>query len=218
MLRAVTLARQWIEIKAALPADWTHLRLTLTTAGDRGAGIAAQYLGPLGPGRSGREFHVHVTRASHGTTTRTLARALNGIDDERVSATLELVGAEHAPTSSAAEEEAPAAEQWDALVALLPPDWSDVYGEVELVSSDHLDPAALALGPVNPTRFGDERVFRFRCARLFGYGAAPVMVRRSLERLDEQAIPATVRILSVLSDTKPVGTQGPVWYVGGKVV
>jgi hypothetical protein len=27
-----------------------------------------------------------------------------------------------------------------------------------------------------------------------------------------------LRILRVLSDTKPVGTQGPVWYVGGKVV
>ena len=27
-----------------------------------------------------------------------------------------------------------------------------------------------------------------------------------------------VRILRVLSDTKPVATQGPVWYVGGKVV
>ena len=44
------------------------------------------------------------------------------------------------------------------------------------------------------------------------------MVRRSLARLDERDIPAEVRILRVLSDTKPVGTQGPVWYVGGKAV
>jgi hypothetical protein len=27
-----------------------------------------------------------------------------------------------------------------------------------------------------------------------------------------------VRILHALSDTKPVSTQGPVWYVGGKTV
>jgi len=218
MLRAMTLARQWIDIKSALPADWTHLRLTLTTAGDRGAAIAAKHLGPLGPGRSGREFHIHVIRGSHGTTTRTLARALNGIDDARVSATLELVGTEHAPAAAVVEEEAPAAEQWDGLVTTLPADWSDVYGEVELDSSDHLDPAAVALGPVNPTRFGEERVFRFRCARRFGYGAAPEMVRRSLARLDEREIPAQVRILRVLSDTKPVNTQGPVWYVEGKAV
>ena len=44
------------------------------------------------------------------------------------------------------------------------------------------------------------------------------MVRRCLARLDERDIDATVSILRVLSDTKPVGSQGPVWYVGGKVV
>lgn len=218
MLRAMTLARQWIEIKQELPADWTHLRLTLTTSGDRGAAIAAEYLGPLGPGRSGRDFHIHVLRGSSGTTTRALARALNGIDDARVSATLELVGTEHAPAARIVEDVEPAAEQWDGLVVSLPPDWSDLYGEVELVSSDHLDPAALALGPVNPTRFGEERVLRFRSAKSFGYGAAPEMVRRSLARLDERDIPAEVRILRVLSDSKPVNTQGPVWYVEGKAV
>jgi len=44
------------------------------------------------------------------------------------------------------------------------------------------------------------------------------MVERCLQRLDERDIPADVRVLRALSDTKPVGTQGPVWYVGGKVV
>jgi hypothetical protein len=43
------------------------------------------------------------------------------------------------------------------------------------------------------------------------------MVRRCLERLDATGIPGTVRILRALSDTHPVQTQGPVWYVGGKV-
>jgi hypothetical protein len=27
-----------------------------------------------------------------------------------------------------------------------------------------------------------------------------------------------VRVLRLMSDTHPVGTQGPVWYVGGKAV
>jgi len=44
------------------------------------------------------------------------------------------------------------------------------------------------------------------------------MVRRCLQRLDERGIPGELRILRVLSDSKPVSTQGPVWYVGGKVV
>ena len=44
------------------------------------------------------------------------------------------------------------------------------------------------------------------------------MVLRCLARLDENGILGDVRVLWVLSDTKPVATQGPVWYVGGKVV
>ena len=107
---------------------------------------------------------------------------------------------------------------WDEAVAALPADWSDVYAEIHLTSSDNLDPAALELAPVNPSRFGRSSSFRFRCARSFGYGAAPEMVRRSLARLDERLIAGHLEILWALSDTRPVGTQGPVWYVGGKVV
>jgi hypothetical protein len=43
-------------------------------------------------------------------------------------------------------------------------------------------------------------------------------VRRCLERVDAEAIRGQLRILRVLSDTDPVSTQGPVWYVEGKVV
>ena len=42
------------------------------------------------------------------------------------------------------------------------------------------------------------------------------MVRRCLERLDDEGISGQLRILRVLSDTDPVATQGPVWYVGGQ--
>ena len=42
------------------------------------------------------------------------------------------------------------------------------------------------------------------------------MVRRCLARLDDAGIPGEVRVLRTLSDTHPVGTQGPVWYIGGK--
>ena len=59
---------------------------------------------------------------------------------------------------------------------------------------------------------------QFRCARRFGYGASPGMVRRSLERCDEAGITGRVEVLRVLSDTRPVGTQGPVWHIGGRMV
>jgi hypothetical protein len=44
------------------------------------------------------------------------------------------------------------------------------------------------------------------------------MARRCLERLDDSGIPGQLRVLHALSDTKPVYTQGPVWYVGGRAV
>jgi hypothetical protein len=65
----------------------------------------------------------------------------------------------------------------------------------------------------------DERpALRFRVARRFGYGASAEMARRCLERLDDSGIPGQLRVLHALSDTKPVYTQGPVWYVGGRAV
>jgi len=59
---------------------------------------------------------------------------------------------------------------------------------------------------------------RFRCARAFGYGVSPEMAGRCLERCDEEGITGEVEILRALSDSYPVATQGPVWYVGGRAV
>jgi hypothetical protein len=74
------------------------------------------------------------------------------------------------------------------------------------------------LAPVNPARFGDELAYRFRVAHRFGYGASAEMAQRCFERLDAERIRGELRVLRVLSDTKPVHTQGPVWYVGGRAV
>jgi hypothetical protein len=43
-------------------------------------------------------------------------------------------------------------------------------------------------------------------------------VRRCLERADSDRIPGDVRVVRALSDTQPVATQGPVWYIEGKAV
>src|SRR5205809_633187 len=106
------------------------------------------------------------------------------------------------------------AEQWDELVGEFPPDWSDLYAEVQLDSSDFLQRGALLLAPVNPARHDGPTTLRFRAARLSGYGVAASMARRSLERLDREHITGRLRILQVLSATSHVATQGPVWRVG----
>ena len=118
----------------------------------------------------------------------------------------------------AAPEDRTLAAQWDARTANLPPDWSDMLAELALRSSDQLERASLLVSPTNPLRLGDSLVLRFRVARRFGYGVSAGMMRRSLARLDEERIPGVLRILRVLSDTDPVGTQGPVWRVGGRSV
>jgi hypothetical protein len=101
----------------------------------------------------------------------------------------------------------------------VPADWSDLVCALELDSSADLDRAAVLVEPLNPLQEGTGRpTLRFRAARSAGYGAAPQMVRRCLERLDEAAIGGRVRVVQALSDTRLVQTQGPVWYVGGRTV
>jgi hypothetical protein len=109
-------------------------------------------------------------------------------------------------------------EQWDELVGKLPPDWSDIYAEVELDSTDFVQRGALLLSPVNPARYDGPTTLRFRVARQAGYGAAPEMTRRCLERLDEEHITGTLRFLRVLSATTHIATQGPVWRLAGRSV
>jgi hypothetical protein len=218
MLPRVSLVAQWERIQAGLPADWADARLALHISDETRFERAAALLGPLQPGRAGRELRFYATRGGAGPAPGAIGRALARLDDEGIKGELRLVSTGEAAVAEQAPSRPALAGSWDAALATLPPDWSDIYAEVELTSSDHLDPAALALAPLNPARYGETPGFRFRCARQYGYGASPGMVRRCLERLDERGIPGEVRILRVLSDTKPVATQGPVWYVGGKVV
>ena len=134
---------------------------------------------------------------------------------------LELAGA----TATAADAESEAerarttlADAWTAAVLTLPEDWSDLYAELTLRSSDHLEHAALLTAPLNPLRVGNTLSLRFRVARRFGYGASPGMARRCLARLDEEGMPGTLEIIHGLSDTHNVATQGPVWRIGGRSV
>jgi hypothetical protein len=214
----MSLVDQWREIVNGLPEDWADARLRLTIEDEEAASRAATLLGPLTPGRRGNVLRFSTARGGQGPTPALVERLLALLDDERIPGELELVGAGEAEPAAPVAQRATLAGTWNASVATLPPDWSDLYAEVELVSSDWLDRAALLMAPLNPARYGDAPGFRFRVARRFGYGTSPEMTRRCLERVDEEQIRGELRILRVLSETDPVHTQGPVWYVGGKSV
>ena len=213
----MALLEQWREIEAGLPPSWGDARLLLTVEDDGDCDRAAFLLGPANPGRRGKSIRFYTARRGLGAGPDAIRRMLARLDREGISGKLELLSTEE-PVETPPTARATLAESWQAELDALPSDWSDLYAEVELTSTDHLERAALLLAPANPARFGGKPALRFRCAREFGYGASPEMVRRCLERLDESGIRGVVRVLRVLSDTHPVATQGPVWYVGGKAV
>jgi hypothetical protein len=213
----VKLVEQWSRIERGLDPNWGDARLLLTVDDDARCDRAAALLGPTQPGRSGKTIRFFTARRGAGVGPEGIRRMLHRLDAEGIGGTLELVASGEAPPEPAISRRT-LRDSWDAALAVLPSDWSDLYCELELTSTDHLERAALLTAPLNPTRAGGKPAFRFRCARSFGYGASPGMARRCFERLDEEGIPGEVRILRALSDTHPVATQGPVWYVGGRTV
>ena len=205
------LVEQWRQIRAELPADRADARIALTVPNPSQRSRAAALLGPAGPGIAGDELRVTVSRTGAGVGPDQLPKLLGTRDEARIRGTRERAPRVDAPRLQLADA-------WAEAVAALPPDWSDLYCELELASSDHLQRAALLLAPVNPARVPDRSAFRFRVAHTFGYGASPQMTVRCFERLDQEGIPGRLTILHILSDTHNVDTQGPVWRVGGKAV
>ena len=166
----------------------------------------------------GKAIGLFVARSGTGVGPEAVRRLLARLDEAGVSGTLGLVSSDETSAVAAVARRSLATD-WDAALADMPGDWSDLLCELELTSSDHIEPGALLLAPLNPiqTESGGPG-FRFRAAHTFGYGASAGMVRRCLGRLDGSGIPGEVRILRSLSDTHPVATQGPVWTIGGKAV
>ena len=211
------LVEQWRDIRAELPADWADARIALIVPNPSQRSRAAALLGPAGPGIAGDELRVTVSRTGSGIGPDQLAKLLRKVDKAWTRGRLRLLEVgDRAPPVDAPRLRL--ADAWAKAVAALPPDWSDLYCELELTSSDHLQRAALLLAPVNPARVPGRSAYRFRVAHTFGYGASPQMTVRCFERLDQEGIPGRLTILHVLSDTHNVDTQGPVWRVGGKAV
>lgn len=213
------LVRQWQELVEGLPAGWSEADVRVLIPDAAELDRAAALLGSLQPTRSAADtLSFRVATDGSGPTQALAGRAIELADREEISGTLELSSSVVA-ASSAEREDAPSLpESWDAALATLPADWSDLLGEVELASSDYLERAALHLSPINPRRDGERMALRFRCARQAGYGASPAMVRRCLERCDANDHAGRVTVLRALSDTRPVQTQGPVWQIAGRTV
>ena len=214
----MSLVGQWQGIERSLPPAWAEARLELKVAESARSERAAALLGPAQPYRSSRET-VRFAAARDGSAPGpdAIRRLLARLDGEGVRGSLALVD-----TAVSDRAPAPAPESlvgsWRAALATLPSDWSDLYAELELLSSDYLERAALLTAPLNPRRDGERTALRFRCAARFGYGASRGMVERCLDRCDAEQMRGSVRILRALSDTKPVATQGPVWQLDGRTI
>jgi hypothetical protein len=210
----MTVAEQWRRIGSELPADWTRVDLRLQLPDRGAANDASAALAPAGPLRMGPTF-VRFTIARDGSAvgpdnaTRLLSRIPRG--------TLTIASSDSAAPPTFAVP-TPLVEAWDTAFAGLPADWSDAFAELQLTSTDFIEKASVLCIQTNPRRVGDEAALRFRVARLAGYGVAPGMARRCLERCDEQGVTGTLVVLRVLSDTAHVGTQGPSWILDGQTI
>jgi hypothetical protein len=201
---------QWDDL---LTKDWSEARIRVKLEEAKRSDRAAQLLGPLQPFRAGpTELTFHAQRSD------TVKRLLMRLDAERIHGVLELTGIELTAPPAATAPDPTLRESWQAALATLPSDWSDLLVEVEFTSSDYVEKAALNMVPLNPRRDGSRNALRFRVARSFGFGAAPQMVARCLSRCDDDAMRGVVRVLRVLSGSRPVGTQGPVWQIDGLTV
>jgi hypothetical protein len=218
MLGPVKLVERFSELERELPDDWAEARFALTVADDARCDRAAAMLAPANPGRLGKRIRFTTARRGVGVGPEAVRRLLRRLDTEGIAGELELVGAREAEAHKELRRRPALREQWQQGLAGLPSDWSDLYAEVRFDSTDYVERAALLLSPVNPSRYGGAATLRFRCAHHFGYGVSPEMATRCFERCDTDGITGELQLLRVLSDTHPVGTQGPVWLVGGRSV
>lgn len=214
----MALIDQWNGLESDLPRAWSEARLGLRLEAPGDTQAAAALLAPLQPLLvDDQTLSLRIARDGSGPGLESLRRSLARVDAHRLRGRLTLLATREALPRPAPP--APAlAGMWQAELEAIPADWSDLLGEIELDSSDFLDRAAVLLAPINPRRSGEMTLLRFRSARQFGYGASAGVVGACLRRCDSDGIRGSVRVLRVLSDTRPVGTQGPVWQLDGEMV
>jgi hypothetical protein len=215
-MRAV---EQWKAIETELGVGWDEASVAFEVEDAGSVAEAATALAPLAPGRAGHFLRFRVAREGGGPEK--VRNLLGRLDRKRIWGTLDLVESRlEAPVapSPPSPSDPRLAEAWDAAVDALPPGWSDLLCELVVDSTDYLARAALLGAPLNPTRNPNEIALRFRVASGAGYGTSPGMVRRCLERMDEEGITGRLTVLNALSGTDNAATQGPVWRIAGRSV
>jgi hypothetical protein len=103
------------------------------------------------------------------------------------------------------------AEQWDAILAEQPGDWSQLRLELRLADTLQTERACVVLAPLNPWRRDDDYrigILRFQSAQSFGYGSFPGLVRMRLAQLEDEGIGGSLALLSGIDAIEPVATQG----------
>lgn len=208
----MTVAEQWKAIGSNLPDGWARAQLRLELRDKDAADKAAAMLGPTGAYRAAPTvLQFSVARDGTATSPDNLVRLLRYVP----AGTLVLSGSQAAPQATATREVTGLTEAWDRAIAGLPPDWSDLFAEIQLTSTDFVERASVLCVQCNPRRDGQRAALRFRAARVAGYGVSPEMARRCLERCDAEKIRGSIVILRVVSGSRHVATQGPVWLQNG---
>jgi hypothetical protein len=211
----VSVAAQWKAIGSELPSGWTQARLRLALTDRATTDRAAAMLGPAGAYRAAPTVLLFdVARDGSATSPDNLARLLRKVPNGALS----LSGSKAEQQDTPQREITLLTASWDRAVAGLPADWSDLYIELNLTSTDFIEPAAVLCIQCNPRRDGTRAALRFRAARVQGYGVSPQMARRCLERCDAARIEGSVMILRAVSGSRHVATQGPVWLENGKTL
>src|SRR5690348_14634511 len=178
---AVSVADQWKAIGSELPSGWTQARLRLALKDRATTDRAAAMLGPAGAYRAAPTVLLFdVARDGSATSPDNLARLLRNVPNGALS----LSGSQADEQPAPVREITPLTASWDRAIAGLPADWSDLYMELSLTSTDFIEPASVLCIQCNPRRDGTRAALRFRCARVQGYGVSPEMARRCLERCD----------------------------------
>ena len=126
---------------------------------------AALLLSPASPGRIGETLCISRSAGPAAGSVRTSARSCSGSSTRRGSAARWRCSRPSSARSSRSRRARSSRPRGPQAVAELPPDWSDLYCELELDSSDYLDRAALLLAPMNPARVPGRSAFRFRVAQ-----------------------------------------------------
>ncbi len=92
----------------------------------------------------------------------------------------------------------PLREDFDRVVASLPPDWSYATLDLRIFDEERYVEAATILVQVNAQPYSrHDWHWRVRVAREFGHAAAPETVRGTLALLDEQAIEGELELREV---------------------